>query len=345
MTNQDIGNFLSSIAEAKRAFDAEPGYRSDITRLTNRCEELGETISRRELHIHDLKGEVSSLTSKLREVEAERDDAGFRCLEETDKVQGLLTLVRESVRHSLECLAVVEGGKPMVTIPEEARQEWLSLRAAEAQWIDRANELERQRDASKAELVEVTLRADRYREEANALKANLQMAQEQLAPRPFVASTIPDGGTGSFSGGTESSPSVDLEADLKGYKEAMGQSERDPTPASVHSSIGFTVTDPVVKVEDARNEGQSDGPFAKADTTQTTQSETVYSQPVPIAESVPSPASPPERNRDPLTRFKDRKYYDVTYFVPYHEWIAGGGTEADYHWRPDYGVNRASHHS
>lgn len=333
MTNQDIGNFLSSIAEAKRAFDAEPGYRSDITRLTNRCEELGETISRRELHIHDLKGEVSSLTSKLREVEAERDDAGFRCLEETDKVQGLLTLVHGFIGDALKAVHAVDGEGPYVVVTDTERQELLNLRLDASHELERNAGLERRCKELEAERDEAVKDRDGAHRSLFNLQAEMRMAQEQLAPRPFGASITPDGGTGSFSGGTKSSPSE--RHDMFPEPEYYGKVQDSAAPISAYAGDGQV----------SPGEGQSDGPFAKADTTLTTQSETVYSQPVPIAESVPSPASPPERNRDPLTRFKGRKYYDVTYYVPYHEWIAGGGTEADYHWRPDYGVNRASHQS
>jgi len=55
--------------------------------------------------------------------------------------------------------------------------------------------------------------------------------------------------------------------------------------------------------------------------------------------------TPPERNRDESTRFKGRKYYDVTYFVPLHEWLSKGGTREDYDWRPLPEANRASNFS
>lgn len=34
--------------------------------------------------------------------------------------------------------------------------------------------------------------------------------------------------------------------------------------------------------------------------------------------------------------YADRRYYDVPTYVSYHEWIAGGGTDVDYHWRPAF---------
>src|SRR6266700_1262102 len=90
MTNENISGFLNSIAEAKRAFDAEPEHLQRIADLEQDQRRLGETVAARELRIHSLKQDNDALLQKLRSVEAERDDAGFRHLEADDKVQNLL---------------------------------------------------------------------------------------------------------------------------------------------------------------------------------------------------------------------------------------------------------------
>src|SRR6266704_933346 len=89
MTNENISGFLNSIAEAKRAFDAEPEHLQRIADLEADQRRLGETVAARELRIHSLKQDNDALLGKLRSVEAERDDAGFRHLEADDKVQSL----------------------------------------------------------------------------------------------------------------------------------------------------------------------------------------------------------------------------------------------------------------
>ena len=90
-------------------------------------------------------------------------------------------------------------------------------------------------------------------------------------------------------------------------------------------------------------EGQSDGPFASNVTIGSTPEPVIVSSTSAESEtSAVSSASqtPPERNRDESTRFKGRKYYDVTYFVPLHEWLSKGGTREDYDWRPLPEANR-----
>src|SRR5882724_9122668 len=114
MTNENISGFLNSIAEAKRAFDAEPEYRRQIAELERDKQRLGETVAQRELRIHQLKQDQETLTAKLRSAEVERDDAGFRALEEADRVSALLTLVRGFVGDGLKAISAVEGQEQIV---------------------------------------------------------------------------------------------------------------------------------------------------------------------------------------------------------------------------------------
>ncbi len=262
MTNENISGFLNSIAEAKRAFDAEPEYQRQIAELERDKQRLGETVASRELRIHQLKQDQETLTQRLRSAEVERDDAGFRALEEADKVSALLTLVRGFVGDGLKAISVVEGQEQIV--------------------VSRA-----MIDAKEAEVNEWHTKAVDFEHEMNGLKANFALAQEQLT-RPLAGAT-------SSSPGDDTAPSY-----------------------------------------------EPDGPFAS---TQSTTSETVSTGNATESADVSTSASPPERNRDESTRFKGRKYYDVTYFVPLHEWLSKGGTREDYDWRPLPEANRASNFS
>lgn len=336
MTNESISGFLTSIAEAKRAFDAEPVYLRQIGDMEKAIGDLRETVAQRELRIHELKQNEDTLTAKLRSVEAERDNAGFRLLEETDKVSALLTLVRQHVGDCLKVVAAVEGGGAMVVVSETERLELVNLRSERSQWQDRAIEAEQKLIGSDNEI--------------ERLNDDLRLAKEQLIrPTPIASegSSLQSEGTGSTTGETSSSTEPSTTKDDYNWTPYQPepvqerQREPDPTPAVDLSSTGSTASAPAVQVEPVRSE--RDGPFA---TTEDTQSQAASSGIATSLEDVASRASPPERNRDESTRFLNRKYYDVTYFVPFHEWIAKGGTEADYHWRPaEANVSRASHQS
>jgi len=319
MTNENISGFLNSIAEAKRAFDAEPEYQRQIAELERDKQRLGETVAQRELRIHALKQDQETLTQRLRSAEVERDDAGFRALEEADRVSSLLTLVRGFVSDGLKAISAVEGQEQIVV-----------SRAA----LDRDHDV----------ILEQRGHIEQVEMELQQLREDMRLAQEQLT-RPFA--------------GAISSSSGDTMAPL--YEPAdWGERATDPitapTPSSAEpqevsnaSSVGSgsTETDGIGR-QLIEPTGQSDGPFASNVTSGDTSEPVIVSSPSVESEtSAVSSASqtPPERNRDESTRFKGRKYYDVTYFVPLHEWLSKGGTREDYDWRPLPEVNRASNFS
>ena len=328
MTNENISGFLNSIAEAKRAFDAEPEYQRQIAELERDKQRLGETVAQRELRIHALKQDQETLTQRLRSAEVERDDAGFRALEEADRVSSLLTLVRGFVSDGLKAISAVEGQEQIVV-----------SRAA----LDRDHDV----------ILEQRGHIEQVEMELQQLREDMRLAQEQLT-RPFA-------GAISSSSGDTTDPSS-LRHDMFPEPEYYQKDQRvaDPTTAPTPSSAepqevsnassvgsGSTETDGIGR-QLIEPTGQSDGPFASNVTSGDTSEPVIVSSPSVESEtSAVSSASqtPPERNRDESTRFKGRKYYDVTYFVPLHEWLSKGGTREDYDWRPLPDANRASNFS
>ena len=329
MTNESISGFLNSIAEAKRAFDQEPAYIRQIQDLEADKKRLGDTVAHRELRIHELKQAEETLTQKLRSVEAERDDAGFRALEETDKVQGLLSVVHSIINDALKTISAVEGYEQIV--------------------VNKADI-----DVKERELSELRWEAAELKAELQRLKDEMRTATEQLQ-RPFNPE------------GSDTSSSVEGTTDpyFKPYEwpndppaaPSKGPSEVGPTVSTTQtapspSAHSAESQDTAPITTSASVEGQSEGPFASKSTTGNIPEPATVSS--ISAESETSAASndlPPERNRDRSTFFKGRKYFDVSYYVPLHQWLNEGGTHEDYHWRPaDANValpqpNRASHNS
>jgi hypothetical protein len=82
-------NFIREIAEAYRALEAEQGHLDTIARHEKQRVTDGETIARLEMRIMDLKAQQDETQAKLRSVEAERDEAGFRALEAEDRLDGI----------------------------------------------------------------------------------------------------------------------------------------------------------------------------------------------------------------------------------------------------------------
>src|SRR6266436_5811003 len=213
MTNENISGFLNSIAEAKRAFDAEPEYQRQIAELERDKQRLGETVASRELRIHQLKQDQETLTQRLRSAEVERDDAGFRALEEADRVSNLLTLVRGFVSDGLKAISAVEGQEQIVV----SRQAVTDKEAEMQGWKGKYTDIEL---------------------ELNGLKADMALAQEQLT-RPFPSegaiALTPVRDTSSSNGDT-------TDPYFKPYEwpnDMPGQRATDPTPAPTPSSAAL----------------------------------------------------------------------------------------------------------
>ncbi len=327
MTNESISGFLNSIAEAKRAFDAEPEHLQRIADLEADQRRLGDTIAARELRIHSLKQDNDALLGKLRSVEAERDDAGFRALEEADRVSNLLGTLRQFVGDGLKVISAVTGEEQVIISKESLTD------------INKVNHEQAQAIAG------LTSQVAQRAEELEHLQRDMRYAQEQLQ-RPLAS----QGATAQSSSNVEGTDPY-----FKPYEwpsDMPGQSETVPT-ASASDPIpqGLGNEPPATQEQTSFNhvpEGQSEGPFASP---VHTQSETASSGTATSTDGVPSSASPPERNRDRSTFFTGRKYFDITYFVPLHQWLNEGGSREDYYWRPAEAnvplpeANRASHNS
>ena len=174
MTNHHITDVLASIGEAKRALDAEPQYLSRIRELERQLSLDGQTIAAREQRIHELKQSEETLTAKLRSVEAERDDAGFRLLEESDRVSALSSHLRQVINDSLKLLEVA-GGEPqkIVTVAE------LDAKLSKEQALhSRIAELE-------AICEEITKRGQTVEAERDEAQASLRQLREAIAPTPI----------------------------------------------------------------------------------------------------------------------------------------------------------------
>ena len=130
-------NFIREIAEAYRALEAEPTLKETINKLEAECENYFKTVQRLELLAIDRKSEIEALNTKLRSVEAERDEAGFRHLEAEDKVATLVrtfqtvhATVGQTVAH-----ATGSGKDISVMISAAEQDEWEEHKAEQARRV------------------------------------------------------------------------------------------------------------------------------------------------------------------------------------------------------------------
>jgi hypothetical protein len=230
MTNHHITDVLASIGEAKRALDAEPQYQARIRELEHKLLIDGQTIAAREERIHALKQSEESLTAKLRSVEAERDDAGFRLLEESDRVSALSSHLRQVIGDSLKLLEVA-GGEPQTLITTKALQAHMDHIAELESSID---DIRFEAEAAKADRDEAQAALQQLREAIAPKPAEPPSVGERVAdptPTPFDSTSTTPEGTGS-----------NVESYLS---EPNKWAERAPDPTPQSSTSGYGGSDPL----------------------------------------------------------------------------------------------------
>jgi hypothetical protein len=189
----------------------------------------------------------------------------------------------------------------------------------------KVREAEVARDDAELRFLELDEKAGKALAALGNIQANLNDARNDLAPpKP---EPVPE-------------PVVDHEAEKLASQPfdfpsaSGGEPVVHPLPVDGQDATVPTIT-PFPSVSESTGEGQEvPQPLPTAPQEGLIQSQPVSSTSAETETSAPSHASQPERNRDPATRFTGRRYYDVTYYVPYHAWIEGGGTAEDYNWRP-----------
>src|SRR6516225_1407422 len=85
MTEQ-MANFFREMVDAAKAVEAQPELIAEIERLKQANREDGERIAALEIKLQQRSQELEETNRKLKEVESERDDAGFRLLEAEDRL-------------------------------------------------------------------------------------------------------------------------------------------------------------------------------------------------------------------------------------------------------------------
>lgn len=334
MTN-DINTFLNSMVEAKRALDAEPGYQRQIDELRSTTARQGDTIQRLELKLMDRSGQITELQTKVREVEAQRDDAGFRLLESEDRVSNLSTLLRLFVSDALKTLAVVEGAEPSIVVSEADARELHRFRDDRELVGLHMKELE----DKQSELIASVEAQAQIMEHRQGIITDLEGKLQRALYMPKEALEKP------LSPGTPQEFVLDLEADLAGYQAAQSSHGEDQMQAylgATGESLGGERVRPADPLAETQS-GERDGPFASSsplDESPTAgeavseSASTATNESNHVVKLGPNPSAP----------YSGIYYKDYPRLVSRADWLAGGGTEESYGYSPPK-FSSASHNS
>lgn len=104
----DLNNILTALAAAKAAQEAVPVLEERNRNLVAELDGKRDHVQRIELTLQERDARINELSEKLRSVEAERDQYGFRELEANDKVAALARSIRAVMGECEGVLATVE---------------------------------------------------------------------------------------------------------------------------------------------------------------------------------------------------------------------------------------------
>lgn len=197
MTMQ-VHDILSAITEASGALQREPQLQSRVVELERSLNTSQTHAQELELRIASYKDEIASLNGKVRSLEVERDDAGFRELEAIDKLDDLRNMVKAfqanvevvmpKVVHVAEATSLVEmkeAVKPesLLPLPETSTQNQSSLG-------DRPNVTEVSYQSGKLSgQSESPLSAISTKAQSPAAPLTAESMESVLQPRPYEGKT------------------------------------------------------------------------------------------------------------------------------------------------------------
>lgn len=132
---EHVSSLVHDLVEMAEATRRLPELERELADFRETARRDGDTIARLEIKLQQRNGEISDLQAKLRSVEAERDDAGFRQLEAEDKVNGLRKAVTNALATLGQAFAVIDGdGKDILHRVSSAElNEWQAHKKAKAE--------------------------------------------------------------------------------------------------------------------------------------------------------------------------------------------------------------------
>jgi len=90
----NINSFVGDLVAMAQAMDELPKVQAALTSSEAECNQLSQTVQDRELSILTYKARIETLHERVRSLEVERDDAGFRVLELEDRMSTALRSFR-----------------------------------------------------------------------------------------------------------------------------------------------------------------------------------------------------------------------------------------------------------
>lgn len=113
-----VNDMVLALQEALASHAKVPDLERSIRSKNDQIDQLAYYNQRMEENIIGYKNQIVELTSKVRSLEVERDDAGFRLLETEDKLNSLLGFMRNATTAMDDEIRFIDPPKPVPSVVE-----------------------------------------------------------------------------------------------------------------------------------------------------------------------------------------------------------------------------------
>lgn len=112
MTSGNVNNFVSDLVLMAKAMEELPHVQQALTASEAEANRLAASVQAREESILRLKAEIEALQAKVRNTEAERDDAELRFLDADDKAHKVTSILRAALGEVGDAVVILDPPKP-----------------------------------------------------------------------------------------------------------------------------------------------------------------------------------------------------------------------------------------
>lgn len=255
--HHNVSSLVSDLVTMAEATRRLPEVERELAEMRSASSRDGDTIARLERKLMERSAEIDELRAKLRSVEAERDDAGFRQLEAEDKVVALSNAI-ESVFPALgEALGTIDGTSRVrvMRMTEVDRQGYLNF-IADREYERQIREEDERLRAKEAELAALHSIEHPHEPQSVGSLEGLSVADPTVQSASTSPSIAP-----SDTAETTANVSQETSTSNRGGNSDSGQSEVPPPfVPPVSSEAQTTVHDGTANVsEHAPNAGRYTG--------------------------------------------------------------------------------------
>ena len=319
MSPHAVNDLATSFVQMAKAFEELPVVQNQLEETRSQLDSERQAVQDRELSIMKLKQEMEETQAKLRKAEADRDDAEFRFLLADERTGKALEFIKTSFGSAGTLIQALEADKVKAEAKApEQKGESVSPPTSNGQSSSSSLNLSNGPEQKYTESpVSHQDTSEDQREPSPTPDHQPEQHGSESVDHPTtpVATTTESHSAPLPSGGTES-PHAQNEASATTIGHSEGQSEVNPTP-------------PVTVPEESNKTGDN-----------------VHSDGASLDKNVSQPSTPSSsQNTTPNTPsdkpYEGKLYINHPSYLRLDEWLAGGGSEANYYYRNDHREGRS----